>query len=137
DSGASCSPTTSRPPPRWTRWSTSPSAAAGPCTSRPPIDPSGGSATSGIPTATCGRSPTRPPGPGTSSANDPPTAPAPDEGVIVKIERDIAVPTRRGSHVSVDVFLPDGTGPWPVIATMSPYGKDVHWAERYPLYDEA
>lgn len=55
----------------------------------------------------------------------------------MKIQRDIAVPTRLGSIVSVNVFLPDGVGPWPVIATMSPYGKDVHWPDRYPLYDQA
>ena len=39
--------------------------------------------------------------------------------------------------MSVNVFTPDGAGPWPVIATMSPYGKDIHWPARYPLYDQA
>ena len=55
----------------------------------------------------------------------------------VKIQRDIAVPTRSGSFVSVNVFTPEVDGPWPVIATMSPYGKDVHWPDRYPLYEQA
>lgn len=55
----------------------------------------------------------------------------------MRIERDVAVPTRSGSVVSVNVFLPEGEGPWPVIATMSPYGKDVHWPDRYPLYEQA
>ena len=55
----------------------------------------------------------------------------------MKIQRDVAVPTRLGSEVSVNLFTPDGDGPWPVIATMSPYGKDVHWPERYPLYAQA
>ncbi len=53
------------------------------------------------------------------------------------IERDVMVPTRSGDPVAVDVFRPDGEGPWPVIATMSPYGKDVFWPDRYPLYDQA
>jgi predicted acyl esterase len=55
----------------------------------------------------------------------------------VKIELDVVVPTRVGRFVSVNLFTPDGHGPWPVIATMSPYGKDVHWPDRYPLYDQA
>lgn len=55
----------------------------------------------------------------------------------MNIERDVVVPTRSGSTVSVNVFTPDGDGPWPVIATMSPYGKDIHWPERYPLYDQS
>ena len=54
-------------------------------------------------------------------------------GATVKIERDVSVPVRSGSTVSVNVFTPDGAGPWPVIATMSPYGKDIHWPDRYPL----
>ena len=51
----------------------------------------------------------------------------------MEIERDVSVPARSGSTVSVNVFTPDGAGPWPVIATMSPYGKDIHWPDRYPL----
>jgi hypothetical protein len=34
-----------------------------------------------------------------------------------------------------DVFRPDTDEPVPVIACISPYGKDVHWTERFPLYD--
>ena len=49
----------------------------------------------------------------------------------MKIQRDVAVPTRSGNPVSVNVFTPEGDGPWPVITTMSPYGKDIHWSERY------
>jgi len=45
------------------------------------------------------------------------------------------VPTRDGSSILVNVYRPDGHVPVPVIASMSPYGKDVHWPERYPLYD--
>ena len=45
------------------------------------------------------------------------------------------VPTRDGSPIVVDVFRPDGDEPVPVIASISPYGKDIHWPERFPLYD--
>ena len=51
------------------------------------------------------------------------------------VERDIAVVTRDGSPIVVDVFRPEGGEPVPVIASISPYGKDVHWPERYPLYE--
>ncbi|MEJ2864428.1 CocE/NonD family hydrolase [Actinomycetospora flava] len=53
----------------------------------------------------------------------------------MQIDRDVAVPVRDGSTLVVDVFRPDGAAPSPVIASISPYGKDVHWPERYPLYD--
>ncbi len=53
----------------------------------------------------------------------------------MQIERDIEVSTRDGSPILVDVFRPDGDEPVPVIASMSPYGKGVHWPDRYPLYD--
>lgn len=55
----------------------------------------------------------------------------------MRIERDIPVSTRDGTPIAVDVFRPDGDVPVPVIASMSPYGKDVPWAQRYPLYEEA
>src|SRR5690349_9841889 len=57
------------------------------------------------------------------------------EELPMPIDRDVAVPTRDGSPVVVDVFRPEGDGPFPVIASVSPYGKDVHWPERYPLYE--
>ena len=53
----------------------------------------------------------------------------------MRIERDVMVPTRDGAPIAVDVFRPDGDEPVPVIASMSPYGKDVHWPDRFPLYD--
>ena len=53
----------------------------------------------------------------------------------MQIEKDIAVPTRDGSPIAADVFRPDGDEAVPVIACTSPYGKDVHWPERFPLYD--
>ncbi|HLH65750.1 MAG TPA: CocE/NonD family hydrolase [Solirubrobacteraceae bacterium] len=56
-------------------------------------------------------------------------------GGPVLIERDVHVPTRDGSPIAVDVFRPADGGPVPVIASISPYGKDVHWPERFPLYE--
>ena len=53
----------------------------------------------------------------------------------MRIERDIAVATRDGTPIAVDVFRPDGDEPVPVIAGISPYGKDLHWPERFPLYE--
>ncbi|MFR9727665.1 CocE/NonD family hydrolase [Saccharopolyspora sp. MS10] len=53
----------------------------------------------------------------------------------MRIDRDVVVPARDGVPLVLDVFRPDGDRPAPVIAAMSPYGKDVHWPERYPLYD--
>jgi len=53
----------------------------------------------------------------------------------MQIEKDVEVPSRDGSPIVADVFRPDGNEPVPVIACISPYGKDVHWAERFPMYD--
>ena len=53
----------------------------------------------------------------------------------MRIERDVMVSTRDGAQIAVDVFRPDGDEPVPVIASISPYGKDVHWPDRFPLYD--
>ncbi len=53
----------------------------------------------------------------------------------MRIEHDVEVPTRDGSPIVVDIFRPDGGEPVPVIASMSPYGKDVHWPDRVALCD--
>jgi putative CocE/NonD family hydrolase len=53
----------------------------------------------------------------------------------MRVERDVMVPTRDQSPIAADVFRPDGDEPVPVIVCISPYGKDVHWPERFPLYD--
>lgn len=53
----------------------------------------------------------------------------------MRIDRDVTVPARDGTPIAVDVFRPDNPAPVPVIASMSPYGKDVHWPDRFPLYD--
>jgi predicted acyl esterase len=53
----------------------------------------------------------------------------------MRVDRDVMVATRDGSPIAVDVFRPDGDERVPVIACMSPYGKDVHWPDRFPLYE--
>ncbi len=35
------------------------------------------------------------------------------------------VPMRDGVHLSTSIYLPEGDGPWPVVLTRTPYGKDV------------
>ena len=53
----------------------------------------------------------------------------------MRIDRDLTVPARDGTPIVIDLFRPDGEAPVPVIASMSPYGKDVHWPDRFPLYE--
>jgi len=56
------------------------------------------------------------------------------DGII--IEKDIRITVRDGALIYADLIRPEGSGKYPVIVTMGPYGKDVHWAKRYPLYNE-
>lgn len=44
-----------------------------------------------------------------------------DDGVAVQI--DVPVPMRDGIRLFADVYLPEGAGPFPVILTRMPYGK--------------
>lgn len=36
---------------------------------------------------------------------------------------DLVVPMRDGVRLSADVYLPEGSGPWPVLVTRSPYPR--------------
>ena len=45
-------------------------------------------------------------------------------------ERDVDIPTRDGTVLRANVYRPVGDGPFPVILTCGPYGKDRHWADR-------
>ncbi len=49
---------------------------------------------------------------------DQPTVQAPITGPTTKM-----VPMRDGIELSANVFLPEGTGPWPTILQRTPYGK--------------
>jgi putative CocE/NonD family hydrolase len=53
----------------------------------------------------------------------------------LKVERDVRVPLRDGSHLVADVFRPDGSGRFPTLITLGPYSKDIHfrdWNKTYP-----
>ena len=39
-------------------------------------------------------------------------------------ERNLMVPMRDGVLLATDVLRPDGPGPFPVLVTRGPYGKD-------------
>ena len=45
--------------------------------------------------------------------------------------KDIYIPTRDGSELCCNVYLPTGreNTKFPVLLTMGPYGKDVHFAD--------
>lgn len=55
----------------------------------------------------------------------------------LKIERDVSLPLRDGSHLVADVFRPDGSGRFPTIVTMGPYSKDIHFKDWNKTYDYA
>jgi putative CocE/NonD family hydrolase len=41
----------------------------------------------------------------------------------VPSQGNVAIPTRDGTQLGADVYLPQGTGPFPVLLTITPYGK--------------
>ena len=55
-------------------------------------------------------------------AAPPVTITPPPEGV--RLDHDVPVVTRDGTTLRVNVFRPEGDGPWPVIMCAHPYGKD-------------
>jgi predicted acyl esterase len=48
------------------------------------------------------------------------------------IDRNVAILMRDGAILRGDVFLPDNAGPFPVLITFGPYGKDVPLREFMP-----
>ena len=57
----------------------------------------------------------------------------------ISFVKNIMVPTRDGTKLAMDIHVPAGRGPWPVILTYIPYRKDDqrplagmqnHWAEH-------
>ncbi len=44
---------------------------------------------------------------------------------------NVMVPLRDGAKIAVDIYIPDGDGPFPVLVGMSPYGKEIQ-ALRVP-----
>ena len=48
------------------------------------------------------------------------------------VEKDVPIPVRDGGTVSANVFRPAETGEFPVIMTLGPYPKDIHFREWNP-----
>ena len=57
----------------------------------------------------------------------------------IRFVKNIMAPTRDGTRLAMDIHVPAGEGPWPVILTYIPYRKDDqapftgmqhHWAEH-------
>jgi uncharacterized protein len=44
-------------------------------------------------------------------------------GAAVPLRSTVLVPMRDGVRLATDVYLPEGTGPWPVALARTPYGK--------------
>jgi len=40
------------------------------------------------------------------------------------------VTMRDGVHLASSIYLPPGEGPWPVVLTRTPYGKDVMYGPQ-------
>ena len=66
----------------------------------------------------------------------PPMAVSPEGISFVK---NIMTPARDGTKLAMDIHVPAGEGPWPVILTYIPYRKDdqeplagmqLHWAQH-------
>ena len=53
----------------------------------------------------------------------------------LKVERDVEIPLRGGSHLAADVFRPDDSDRHPTIITMGPYSKDIHFKDWNRSYD--
>lgn len=50
----------------------------------------------------------------------------------LRVEKDVSVPVRDGSSLCADVFRPDESGEFPVIMTLGPYPKDIHFKDWVP-----
>jgi uncharacterized protein len=51
----------------------------------------------------------------------------------VRLLRHVRIPTRDGTHLSADLFLPEGEGPYPVVIEYLPYRKDDRSHPRQAL----
>ena len=47
-------------------------------------------------------------------------------------ERDIAIPMRDGLELRGNVYHPSASGTYPVLMTVGPYGKDIHFGDFNP-----
>lgn len=51
----------------------------------------------------------------------------------MRVEKNVPVHVRDGNVLRANVYRPDAPGRYPVLMTHGPYGKDVHFADGYPL----
>ena len=49
------------------------------------------------------------------------------------VDKDVSIPLRDGEAVVADVFRPAEAGTFPVIITLGPYPKDVHFSQWNPV----
>ena len=49
------------------------------------------------------------------------------------VEKDVAIPVRDGGAVFANVFRPAEAGAFPVIMTLGPYPKDIHFSQWNPV----
>lgn len=49
------------------------------------------------------------------------------------VEKDAAIPVDDGTVLRANVFRPDAPGRYPVVMAQGVYGKDVHFADGYPV----
>jgi predicted acyl esterase len=47
----------------------------------------------------------------------------------LRVENDVHIPMRDGGELSANVFRPDAEGRFPVIMTLGPYPKDIHFKD--------
>jgi predicted acyl esterase len=53
----------------------------------------------------------------------------------LKLDKDVDIPLRDGGRVVADVFRPDREGRFPVIMTLGPYSKDIHFRDWSTAFD--
>ena len=54
-------------------------------------------------------------------------------GYSLVVEKDVSIPLRDGETIVADVFRPAEAGAFPVIITLGPYPKDVHFSQWNPV----
>ena len=58
--------------------------------------------------------------------------------LVAQKNSEVMVPMRDGITLATNVYLPEGEGPWPVVLTRTPYGKDqMYSAQREAKYPQA
>jgi predicted acyl esterase len=53
----------------------------------------------------------------------------------LELDKDVDIPLRDGGSVVADVFRPDREGGFPVIITLGPYSKDIHFRDWSSAFD--